>query len=209
MAHLRAVLAAALLWAVCTSVQAQHPEASHTRFTGFIFGDVTFAASERDGTHGFLLGQLVGHGNALLTERLSFFGELSATARESSYAFEVERAIMQAPRPDQGPMTRRPRLAIAIVTAVLLVTAACAGSGAALKTSVHCRRASGPPSRISLPPRLSGATRPKRSAQAMSARSSAGHRPRGRVPLPVLLLTLRALSLRNGGTLAASTSHHN
>jgi hypothetical protein len=89
------LLAASLVWVVCTPLRAQHPEASHSRFSGFIFGDVTFAASERDGPEGFILGQLVGHGNALLTERLSFFGELSATAREAGYAFEVERAIIR------------------------------------------------------------------------------------------------------------------
>lgn len=90
-----ALLAATLVWVVCTPVRAQHPDASHARFTGFIFGDVTFAATERDAAEGFLMGQLVGHGNALLTERLSFFGELSATAHEDGYTLEVERAIIR------------------------------------------------------------------------------------------------------------------
>ncbi|HEX2168304.1 MAG TPA: hypothetical protein VHG09_13805 [Longimicrobiales bacterium] len=90
-----ALLAATLVWVVCTPARAQHPDASHSRFTGFLFGDVTFAAAEGDAAEGFLMGQLVGHGNALLTERLSFFGELSATARQDGYAFEVERAIIR------------------------------------------------------------------------------------------------------------------
>ena len=90
-----AMLAAALVWVFHAPVRAQHPEASHSRFTGFIFGDVTFAATDGPGPEGFVMGQLVGHGNALLTERLSFFGELSATARESGYAFEVERAVIR------------------------------------------------------------------------------------------------------------------
>jgi hypothetical protein len=90
-----ALLAASLVWVVCTPARAQHPEADHSRFSGFIFGDVTFAAAEDERPDGFLIGQLVGHGNALLTERLSFFGELSASARETGYAFEVERAIIR------------------------------------------------------------------------------------------------------------------
>lgn len=90
-----ALLAATLVWVVSTPVRAQHPEADHSRFTGFIFGDVTFAATEAGGRDGFVIGQLVGHGNALLTERLSFFGELSASAREAGYAFEIERAIIR------------------------------------------------------------------------------------------------------------------
>lgn len=90
-----ALLAATLVWVVCMPVRAQHPDADHSRFTGFIFGDVTFAASDGDRPDGFVIGQLVGHGNALLTERLSFFGELSASARETGYAFEVERAIIR------------------------------------------------------------------------------------------------------------------
>jgi hypothetical protein len=92
----RAVLLAATLVRVADApVQAQHPDNTHSRFTGFLFGDVTFAASEADGPEGFVIGQLVGHGNALLTERLSFFGELSVTARPTGYAFEVERAIIR------------------------------------------------------------------------------------------------------------------
>lgn len=90
-----ALLTASLVWVVCTPVSAQHPEADRSRFTGFIFGDVTFAASDGERPDGFVIGQLVGHGNASLTERLSFFGELSASARETGYAFEVERAIIR------------------------------------------------------------------------------------------------------------------
>lgn len=91
-----ALLAAALVCLSATGAAAQHPaDNAHSRFTGFIFGDVTFSASEGDSPDGFVIGQLVGHGNALLTERLSFFGELSATARETGYQFEVERAIIR------------------------------------------------------------------------------------------------------------------
>ena len=64
-------------------------------FQGFLFGDITFLASKRPGNQGFLIGQLVGHGNARLSDRLVFFGELSASARETGYQFEVERAILR------------------------------------------------------------------------------------------------------------------
>jgi hypothetical protein len=89
------LLAASFLWLASAPLSAQHPANTHSRFTGFLFGDVTFAASEGAGRDGFVIGQLVGHGNALLTERLSFFGELSATAGETGYAFEIERAIIR------------------------------------------------------------------------------------------------------------------
>jgi hypothetical protein len=91
-----ALLAATLVCLSPAGVEAQHPaDNAHSRFTGFLFGDVTFSAAEAGTPDGFVMGQLVGHGNALLTERLSFFGELSATARENGYQFEVERAIVR------------------------------------------------------------------------------------------------------------------
>ncbi|HEX6306559.1 MAG TPA: hypothetical protein VFZ69_00150 [Longimicrobiales bacterium] len=90
-----APLLALLAAASAAPVRAQHPDNPHSRFTGFLFGDITFGEMESGTRDGFVIGQLVGHGNALLTERLSFFGELSATAREDGYAFEVERAILR------------------------------------------------------------------------------------------------------------------
>src|SRR5688572_4699044 len=62
---------------------------------GFLFGDVVFVARDSAASDGFFIGQLVGHGNATLSDRVSFFGELSATARVDGYAFEVERAILR------------------------------------------------------------------------------------------------------------------
>jgi hypothetical protein len=56
---------------------------------------VTFVTAEANGADGFLIGQLVGHGNAQLTERLGFFGEVSLTARDNGYAIELERAIVR------------------------------------------------------------------------------------------------------------------
>lgn len=64
-------------------------------FRGFLFGDVTFVASEQETREGFLIGQLVGHGNLSLSERLHLFIELSASARPTGYLFEVERAILR------------------------------------------------------------------------------------------------------------------
>jgi len=89
------LLAATLGCTLATGAAAQHPGNPHSRFTGFLFGDITFVATEWDRPEGFLIGQLVGHGNALLTERLSFFGEVSVTARDDSYGFEIERAIVR------------------------------------------------------------------------------------------------------------------
>jgi hypothetical protein len=71
-------------------------------FRGFLFGDVTYFATERPAVpQGFFIGQLVGHGNATLSNHLSFFGELSVSARESQYLFEVERAILRYDFADQ------------------------------------------------------------------------------------------------------------
>jgi hypothetical protein len=59
------------------------------------FADVSYLATERDMPDGFLLGQLVGHMNAGLTDRLSVFSEFSATARATGYTLEAERLIIR------------------------------------------------------------------------------------------------------------------
>lgn len=74
---------------------AQHTEPEGRVFRGFLFGDMTVVATEQDVRDGFVIGQLVGHGNAGLSERLNVFIELSATARSTQYSFEVERAILR------------------------------------------------------------------------------------------------------------------
>lgn len=61
-----------------------------------MFGDADYLATTRKLVPaGFSLGQLVGHVNASLTDRLTLFGEVSATAQQSGYAIEVERSILR------------------------------------------------------------------------------------------------------------------
>ena len=60
-----------------------------------IFADAAYVATSRDIPDGFLLGQLVGHLNAGLTDRLTFFGEVSATARPTGFNIEAERLILR------------------------------------------------------------------------------------------------------------------
>ncbi len=59
------------------------------------FGDINYLVTDRDIPDGFRLGQMVGHLNAGLTERLNFFGEFSATARPDGFGIEVERMILR------------------------------------------------------------------------------------------------------------------
>lgn len=61
----------------------------------FGFADVNYLETERSVDEGFVLGQVVGHVSAGLSERLVFFGEVSATARPEQYRLEVERAILR------------------------------------------------------------------------------------------------------------------
>jgi hypothetical protein len=60
-----------------------------------VFGDVNYMFTDRDVAAGFRLGQLVGHLNAGLTDRLAFFGEVSLTPQPAAYALEVERMILR------------------------------------------------------------------------------------------------------------------
>lgn len=77
--------------------QATHgPEASAVPPTTIIgFADVNYLETERDIEEGFVLGQLAGHVTSGLNERLTFFGEVSATARPDQYRIEVERLILR------------------------------------------------------------------------------------------------------------------
>ncbi len=90
----RALQLALLLLVPTTDSLAQQPP-STTGFHGFLFGDVVYVARESPFTDGFFIGQVVGHGNVRMSERTSFFGELSATAHDANYTIEVERAILR------------------------------------------------------------------------------------------------------------------
>ena len=61
---------------------------------GFLFGDVRYTTTEGDDP-GFRIGQIVAHGNATLSERVVFFGELSLSDRGSGYVASMERAILR------------------------------------------------------------------------------------------------------------------
>jgi len=61
-----------------------------------LFGDMLYQESEGSVPgEGFKLGQMVGHGNVLLTDRVALFGEVSLTGRDTGYGIEVERAILR------------------------------------------------------------------------------------------------------------------
>ena len=78
-----------------TYTGAQEPMEHTSPLHGFLFGDLVYVAREQAATDGFFVGQVVAHGSARLSGRLTFFGEISATARAESYVFEVERAILR------------------------------------------------------------------------------------------------------------------
>lgn len=60
------------------------------------FADVNFSATDQRGTRsGFNLGQFVLHFASPLSAKVSFFGEISLTARPDSFAVELERAIIR------------------------------------------------------------------------------------------------------------------
>ncbi len=73
----------------------QVPATATPSFQAFVFGDVVYLATEREVPEGFVLGQVVGHANAALSDRLTFFSEVSATGRPDGYAIEVERLILR------------------------------------------------------------------------------------------------------------------
>ena len=97
----RVLLVLLSLLSLARPVRSQEPAIRSTGFHGFLFGDVVYIAREHASNDGFLIGQLVGHGNARLSERVSVFGEISATAQAGGYALELERAIVRYDFADQ------------------------------------------------------------------------------------------------------------
>ncbi|HEV2130465.1 MAG TPA: hypothetical protein VGR27_05160 [Longimicrobiaceae bacterium] len=90
------VLLALLVPALSLSAQQEGMGGPSIHLMGF--GDVNYLhqVTRRDGVpDGFRLGQMVGHVNAGLTERITFFGEFSATARPDGFGIEVERMILR------------------------------------------------------------------------------------------------------------------
>src|SRR6202158_3772024 len=60
------------------------------------FGDVDFSATDQKGSvSGFNLGQLVLHLASPLSEKVSYFGEVSFTAQPTGYELSVERSIIR------------------------------------------------------------------------------------------------------------------
>lgn len=78
------------------------PEATSVPPTTLLgFADVNYVETERRVEEGFVLGQLAGHVTSGLSERLTFFGEVSASARPDQYRIEVERLILRYDFNDQ------------------------------------------------------------------------------------------------------------
>lgn len=60
-----------------------------------LFGDASYVGTDRKIPAGFNLGQVVAHVIVAFNDRLNYFGEFSATAQPTGYAFEVERSILR------------------------------------------------------------------------------------------------------------------
>jgi hypothetical protein len=94
-----------VLSAVCAPSAAAQGEPQLPVVHALIFGDASYVLTDRRVAAtgpslfplpgGFALGQLVGHVNAALNDRLTFFGEGSATAQTAGYSIEVERSILR------------------------------------------------------------------------------------------------------------------
>ena len=59
------------------------------------FADLNYISADGDDPDGFSIGQAVAHTSVYLDDSLSAFAEFTATARDSEYAFEVERLIVK------------------------------------------------------------------------------------------------------------------
>ena len=78
-----------------TTAGAQAPQHDPPHLQAFLFGDVRYVVTDGVEGAGFELGQMVAHGNATLSERGVFFGEVSVTPRESGFALAMERLILR------------------------------------------------------------------------------------------------------------------
>src|SRR5665213_2478184 len=85
----------ALIMLSAGTARAQDVSPSQPVVRAMLFGDATYLATDRKIPSGFELGQLVGHLIVGFTDRLNYFGEYTATAQPTGYAFEVERSILR------------------------------------------------------------------------------------------------------------------
>lgn len=86
---------AVVLALAAVGIEGQAPQTQAPFLQAFLFGDVLFSLQDADVPDGFRLGQMVAHGNATLSERVIFFGEVSVTARNDGYSLAMERAIIR------------------------------------------------------------------------------------------------------------------
>ncbi len=88
------ILIAVLSPTVGLADQQQQADDPRVRFLGF--GDLNYIATElADRPEGFRIGQMVGHVIADIDDRLTFFSEVSLTAKDNGYSIGVERVAVQ------------------------------------------------------------------------------------------------------------------
>ena len=81
---------------VTTPTEVRETEARYPSLQFRGFGDVDFSATDQKGsTSGFNLGQFVLHVASPLSQKVSYFGEVSFTARPTGYDLQVERTIIR------------------------------------------------------------------------------------------------------------------
>jgi len=86
----------------CGSVSLAEPfaaapatDTTRPEFNAIGFADINYISKDGSDADGFAIGQAVAHLTASLGHSFSTFGEFSATAKDSEYAFEVERLIVK------------------------------------------------------------------------------------------------------------------
>jgi len=78
------------------SVEVQEAETHYPSLQVRGFGDVDFSATDLKGTNsGFNMGQFVLHFASALSGKVSYFGEVSFTAEQTTYELAVERSIIR------------------------------------------------------------------------------------------------------------------
>lgn len=88
----RSLAAAALLCAIASPASGQNELGPPVQV--MLFSDATYLLTEREVSEGFSLGQVVGHLNGVLTDRLSIAVEATLTPRSSATVATLERLII-------------------------------------------------------------------------------------------------------------------